>query len=155
MWNFRLKFLWITFSLACLLSGSFIYLAYRPTNLRMFSWIEILGIEKYIINLRTTVKGIPLNDFFINNLPNGLWVMSLTILLLIIWENNYNRIFKIYFSILSLLVILPEIFQLFNIISGTFDIIDLIVNLCCLIIPSFLVGLHKRRSIFFFKQIGG
>ena len=144
---FLLKFLLVFFSLSSLLTGSLIYLIYRPINLKFFSWLKLLGFEESIIQLRTIFKNTQPCDFVIYNLPNGLWVISSTIFLLIIWENNYNKEFRFYLSLLLLMVILPELFQYFNIISGTFDITDLVVNFFGLVIPIiFIFILSKKRK---------
>jgi|TARA_B110000902_G_C14045786_1_gene489689 glycopeptide antibiotics resistance protein len=111
----------------------------------MFSWLKLLGFEESIIQLRTIFKNTQPSEFIIYNLPNGLWVISSTIFLLIIWENNYNKEFGFYFSLLLLMVILPELLQYFNIISGTFDITDLIVNFFGLVIPVFFILILSKK----------
>lgn len=118
---------------------------YRQTNLKIFSWIKTFGIQDHIIRLRIFFKENDISEFYIYNLPNGLWIISLTTLLLVIWENNYKKEFWVYFLILFSLVVFPEIFQLFHLISGTYDGVDLIVNLLCFGIPCTVVLLHNLK----------
>ncbi len=113
----------------------------------MFTWLEILGFEKIVMSLRKTFGIFEPSEFVIYSLPNGLWILSITILLLIIWKDYYKTNFKFYFTCLFLLVILPETLQFFKIISGTFDLVDLSVNLIFFCLPFvFIIGNRWIKS---------
>lgn len=122
-------------SILFLSTGSLIYVLFRPTNLIMFKWLGYFQTEDFISISREKVNKILINDFVIYNLPNGLWITSLTIFLSIIWKDNQNKYFNYYLIILIGIVTLPEILQFFNLIEGTFDIVDLMVNFLFFLIP--------------------
>jgi hypothetical protein len=68
-----------------------------------------------------------LPEFFIYNLPDGLWYYSFISFMLILWRSNYStRTFKIIFiSGLSVPFFL-ELFQFLRPAYGTFDFLDLL-----------------------------
>ncbi|MCL2721499.1 MAG: hypothetical protein FWD47_09200 [Treponema sp.] len=66
-----------------------------------------------------------ISSFIIYSLPNGLWILS-GLLLLKVFLKQSNRILYVYSVIFILLSIFIEIGQLFKIIPGTFDILDLV-----------------------------
>lgn len=101
----------------------------------MFRWINKLGLSDWIFRLRQNLKDTTLPDVVIYSLPNGLWVFSITTLLLIIWKDDYKLRFKMYLSFLFIIVMLPEFLQFFELIPGTFDFIDLLVNLIFFLLP--------------------
>jgi len=77
-----------------------------------------------------------------NFLPDGLWAYALTSTVLIIW----NRQINIFWLCLTVcLFIAFELLQSINIVSGTGDILDIIVY--------FLFGLFALLSNNFFKSI--
>jgi hypothetical protein len=65
-----------------------------------------------------------------------------------IWGNN-KKCFTLYFCLISLISVGSEILQLFYIIPGTFDIVDLLSMIICIIV-AFIVYfnfLAKRSFI--------
>ena len=122
-------------SVLSLFSGILLYLIYRPTSLIMFKWIKHLGLYESVLNLRVYLKDYTPPDFIIYNLPNGLWILSITLLIHTIWIKNFNIIFKIYLSLIFGLIIVPETLQFIKLIPGTFDIFDLMVNIIFFLIP--------------------
>jgi hypothetical protein len=67
-------------------------------------------------------------EFIIFSLPNGLWVLSGLLLLQILLYNNKKLLF-LYSIIFIIISIVIEISQLYDLLSGTFDINDLITIL--------------------------
>ena len=128
---------WIEYiiSLISLLLGSFIYLIFRPMSLLMFEWVEYLGLTKNLLSIRLLLNDTDPGNFVIYNLPNGLWVLSITILLFKIWGDTKKKYFKMYMSFLFILVVLPETLQFFKLLEGTFDVFDLLVNLAFFSLP--------------------
>ena len=100
----------------------------------MFNWLDSIGCEKYFYqhNFNSNSKII---SFCIFSLPNGLWLLSAIILLGLIWKNN-KHIFYIYTLLFVIISLAFELFQLFRIIPGTFDILDFIT-----LVISFLLGI--------------
>ncbi len=120
---------------APLIIGTMIYLLFRSTTLRVFSWIDKAGMTNIIEKLRSFVHPLSkcLPDWIKYSLPDSLWVYSLTSALLIIWSDDKKM------AIYSLLIPITlgcvyEIGQITKWIPGTFDFRDLTLNSISLII---------------------
>ena len=112
-----------------LLIGSSIYIFFRSTSIRVFKWINFLGIRRGIEEIRYSVspseKYLPIWVKF--SLPDCLWVYSFTSAIIILWQNDFNigKYFLLFPVVLGCLV---ELAQLIKIFPGTFDIVDLLLN---------------------------
>ena len=121
-----------------LIIGGLLYIAYRPLGLKMFNWFRFIGIEKLILELREVFSSYTPSDFFIYNLPYGLWSFSLSIILIMVWEFKLEKSLLLYLTISLFIVIGPELLQYFKTIPGTFDLIDLLTNSVCFFSPIFV-----------------
>ena len=117
----------VALSIMFILIGGFIYLFFRPHTLKMFVWLRIINCE-HIFQLRDYNHDLKFIEFLIFSLPNGLWILSLLIILGLIWE-KHRIFFIIYSSFFTGISILFEFFQKFGLIPGTFDIADILVLL--------------------------
>lgn len=117
----------VALSIMFILIGGFIYLFFRPHTLKMFVWLRIINCE-HIFQLRDYNHDLKFIEFLIFSLPNGLWILSLLIILGLIWE-KHRIFFIIYSSFFTGISILVEFFQKFGLIPGTFDIADILVLL--------------------------
>lgn len=134
----RPKFQYIL-SFVPLTIGGVLYIAYRPLNLKMFHWFRLIGIEKFILDLREIFSSYTPPDFFIYNLPYGLWSFSFSSLLILIWKFKLEKGLFLYLIISFSLVIVPELLQYFEKIPGTFDLIDVLTNTVCFFSPIFFL----------------
>ena len=128
-----------------ILIGFFIYILFRPDKLIMFDWLNSLGIGESISNLRDqSPSNSKVPSWIIYNLPDGLWVYSLTALMLIIWQDTKDN--KKYFWIFSPLIIsiMIEIGQYALIIPGTYDYMDIL--LCMIATPLPFLMLYKKNK---------
>ena len=119
--------------------GGVLYIAYRPLGLKMFHWFWLIGIEKFILDLREIFSSYTPPDFFIYNLPYGLWSFSFSTLLILIWKFKLEKGLFLYLIISFSLVIVPELLQYFEKIPGTFDLIDVLTNTVCFFSPIFFL----------------
>ncbi|WP_244283448.1 hypothetical protein [Flavobacterium hercynium] len=103
----------------------------------MFTWFNILHLDTFFQRIRnyTSVINGNLPDFILYSLPDGLWMFSYISLVLYLWKNEvrYENLFWIF--IIPLIAIISELGQLFNIIPGTFDIIDLLLYILGMLLP--------------------
>lgn len=111
--------------------GSFIYIAWRSKNIMVFVFIEKLGLMGLIDSLRNALSHIHVNDFILYSLPDLCWVYSFTIYLGIYTGNEFFSKYKQLFILLIpvFLGVGSEIGQhslFFNLIPGTFDMMDVI-----------------------------
>ena len=116
--------------------GGFIYILFRENTLVMFDWFNSLGFESIIYHFRENINtNIHLPKWIVYSLPDGIWIYSLTSLMILIWRLDSNKIKYIWFLIGPLLGISAEMGQLFNIIPGTFDNTDIAFCLIASITP--------------------
>lgn len=117
--------------------GGVIYVLYRDTNLRMFSWFKKLGLSSFIAHVRENVV-ISLPDWVVYSLPDGLWMCSFFLAMRVIWLRDNSRLSLYTTLILPVFIVLTEILQYFNFFPGTYDVIDLI----CYILPILIYLIH-------------
>ena len=113
------------------LVGGLIYVLYRSDNILFFEWINFFGLLDCVIEARSFFNNndLLISNFLTQNLPDGLWIYSFTSCLLLIWgdKNTLNK--YIYFFVPIALSIVSELCQLFHILPGTFDLLDILAYL--------------------------
>lgn len=124
--SFPHRWIKISLSLICLLIGGLIYLAYRPSNLLMFDWVDALGLNQQISVLRNYFSSVVLPDGIIYNIPSMMWLFSYMLIIDTIWGNEKKLEYHLYLYSVPVLIIIAEILQFFGLVSGTFDILDII-----------------------------
>ena len=83
----------ISSSILTLLCGGLIYMLFRSTTLKMFSWYEIIGLGGITNFLRANTfqysNQIP--EWVLFSLPDGLWIFSYVSLMFAIWQNSVSN----------------------------------------------------------------
>ena len=126
----------ITHIIIPMLIGGFIYILFREDNLLMFNWFNSLGMKNLIDFFQEyTLSKNLIPNWIKFSLPDGIWIYSLTSLMLIIWYKDSNKTKYIWLLIGPILGISAELGQLINIVPGTFDNTDLIFCLIGSITP--------------------
>ncbi len=116
--------------------GGFLYILFREDSIVMFDWYNSLGFESIIYHFRENINtNIHLPKWIVYSLPDGIWIYSLTSLMLIIWYKDSSKTKYIWLLIGPILGISAELGQLINIVPGTFDNTDLIFCLIASITP--------------------
>jgi len=122
--------------------GGMIYILWRPTTLKLFSWSELAGLSKLIYKLRRNFNSLKISipEVVIFSLPNGLWVYSYTAFMGFLWLDVIPCKLKwLWIFAAIILSIITEIAQLFNYLQGTFDIFDFILALVCFFASVFVL----------------
>ena len=123
-----------------LIIGGLIYVLFRVESLKMFKFFDLFSIGTQIDKIR--VYTIPYSEYlpnwFLFSLPDGLWIFSYTSLVLYIWKNKLKKENIFWVLIVPFISIFSELGQIFNIIPGTFDLIDLIFYLMGFLLPFFI-----------------
>lgn len=140
----RNSVLWIL-SIVSMTIGGMIYVLWRPTSLKMFSWFSALGIDQIVANMRAYVA--PLSGFLPEwiyfSLPQAMWLFSGCISVHSIWKDYRCWQEQLWMVVVLSLALGAELGQAAGIINGVFDILDLV-----LISVSFLMAqtiiLYKR-----------
>ena len=126
--------------------GGFLYILFRGKNLLLFSWFKSLGFDRLINHAREIFYlDIHPPKWLVYSLPDGIWIYSLTSLMLIIWYKDSNKTKYLWFLIGPVLGISAELGQLINIVPGTFDNTDLIFCLIASIAP-FIFFNHIKKT---------
>lgn len=124
----------IAFALVLLLIGGILYLAFRSMSLRMFGWCEYIGIMDYINELRILCAGTHPSQFVLYNLPDLLWIVSYLLFVNALIPKTDRKLYLFWVLLMPILAILHEIMQALGILTGSFDLVDLL----CYLIPTIL-----------------
>lgn len=120
-----------------ILLGGLLYILFRHDTLRMFSWFDSINLSAVISELR--LYTLPLSDYlpnwFLYSLPDGLWLFSYLSILLVVWDNEISKHNIHWLFIVPVVAIFSEIGQHFEIIPGTFDVIDLTFYIAGTVLP--------------------
>lgn len=110
--------------------GAFIYVFFRSKTLRLFSWLEKMGFLDITNDIRSILYPFKryLPEWCLNSLPDGLWVYSFSAMLFLVWQEFFIQNKK-FLMLPFALVLIMEVMQLFAIINGTFDVMDLVMSL--------------------------
>ena len=136
--------------IACLtlFLGGLIYLLTRSAGLIMFKWVEFLHLNGFLDALRKSfIWNNYLPNWVIFSLPGGLWMFACTSIIMIVWKNELNKQSLLWLLIMPILSILSEFTQLFHLINGTFDIIDVTIYLIGFLLPIIIYSNFKKIKI--------
>ena len=129
-----------------LLVSLFIYMFYRTEKTLINKiFISIISREQYILLRESISHSLPLNQYIIYSLPEGLWIfcIGLTSRSLFVKIGNYE------FSLLFVPIIVSiglEFMQLLHITNGRFDFWDIGVSIICWGIANFLIANKSQRQ---------
>ena len=132
-----------------LLLGGLVYISFRQDTLKMFRWFDSINLSAVISELRLLT--LPLSDhlpnWFLYSLPDGLWICSYLSVLLVVWDNVISKHNIHWLLLVPMIAIFSEIGQLFKIVPGTFDILDLIFYLGGTAVSYTHLTLPKNREV--------
>lgn len=142
----RFRLFWLILSLSCLFVGTYIYIAYRETTY----------INRFVpFVLSETIKQsaemffIPskILEFLKYYFVDFLWAFSLNgALFAVQYKCSFKNTAILSFTIL-LLGCLFELFQLFSICIGTFDMTDIAMYFCASMLSVMINLIFKRRGL--------
>ncbi len=134
------KVILVTIALTLFVFGSYIYIAFRPLSLLMFSWFDSINIMNIIEKIRRVPIFNTSSNFVIYNLPNGLWATSYILIMDAIWMPSIKPQI-IFSSIMPIVGIVSELLQKIGVLEGTYDMRDLI----CYTLPYIVYILLKIK----------
>jgi hypothetical protein len=121
-----------------MLLGLFIYMSSRSESIFLNQWIATQNQGKVLNFFQNLIPGnIP--QWIKFSLPDALWMLSLTTLVLFIWDFKLNKKSMLWVGSTILCGIVLEILQLFGFIRGTFDVLDLLFLIIAGSIPLFFI----------------
>ena len=128
--------------------GGLIYISYRSVDLSMFLWFTKFGLAEQVWEMRSFVE---FNKWISNPsrftlycLPDGLWTYSMTSSFTYVWRENYKEgapwiLFGVSIGVLS------EFAQMFNLVSGVFDIGDIFAYVSFFMIAFFVQSNFNKK----------
>lgn len=118
----KLRVLTLILGLLSITLGGSIYLFFRSEKLQMFEWLKAMEIYDSISAMRMESCD---GGWLIYSLPDGLWLFSYILIMAALWSFDEKRT-TLYSVPLVVIAIGSELLQFFHLISGTFDVIDLL-----------------------------
>lgn len=111
--------------------GGLIYLLWRSEDMLMFYAAETLGLREFINHARIAIGPAPewIPDIILFSLPDAVWVYSGTSFFSRLWRGSNRLVWASFTSVFTIAAVGSEVGQLFGIVPGTFDIIDVAVCL--------------------------
>lgn len=127
--------------------GGLIYLTYRTDSLLMFSWLEKVQLRGAVDWLRSNnhLQNLEMPGWVKFSLPDALWLFSFTYIVLLLWDFNINKQSIGWILLAPIVGLSSEFGQLFKIIPGTFDIVDVLLLLLASSLP--LLSVNNKKSI--------
>ncbi|MNY85591.1 hypothetical protein D3C78_17780 [compost metagenome] len=103
--------------------GSLIYVLFRDSSLLVFVWLDAVGLTNLVESIRSNIT-FQLHPIILHSLPDGLWTYSFAYVMYIVWSNHKTPIRHIFISLAPFIGVSSEFGQLFGVVPGTFDIVD-------------------------------
>lgn len=122
---------------------------FRPTSLRVFELLRSIGLIGLVNNLRAEFSstGASLGEWVIYSVPDALWTFSVVLFFGLLWRSYSGRASILGMSCASLISILTELLQKTELISGTFDRIDIGLKLVAIMMAFlFITQTPKTQS---------
>ena len=127
-----------------------LYVIFREVNLLLFYWFENIGVTNLVIFIKHNLYNsliIYNYPWLVYSLPNLLWFTGGLFIIDAIWEERDQRESFFWLLIFASIGIFSEIFQMVNLLKGTFDIFDLFPMLFILIIY-ILIKIHGNGKMY-------
>jgi len=134
----------LLFIFMILTGGVLIYSVTRSESIYLNQWLAQLGNGKMQDFFQALIQNAQLPQWIIYSLPDALWMMALTMLVMMIWDFNLHKKSIPWIAIAIAVGILYEIFQGFYIVRGTFDGTDLIFIFMGALLPISFIMLKLR-----------
>jgi hypothetical protein len=132
-----------------LLFSLFIYLFYRTEKTVVTKiFISVVSLDTFIALKKSLTHGLPLHEFIIFSLPEGLWVFCITLASKFKFISIGKRAVNLVFAPLLFSIGL-EIFQLFHLTNGRFDFLDIGVSILFWAIANYLIPSKNLRQNLF------
>lgn len=127
----------------CLLMGISIYLLFRSRQHLGFIVLDSLGFASAIDAIRSLTRDVAVPEFVRFCLPDGLWTTSYILFSDWFNRNEAQKSRLLWTSAIPVIGCVSEIMQLFGLLPGVFDILDL----ACYSLPflAYLIYIIKKK----------
>ena len=121
-WPGKARYVYFSLFALILIAGFLIYYFFRNGNILIYKWLDFLPRNNNTITFSNSSL---FAGFLLCNLPDGLWLLAGLLFLRALWHEQPKTllIYRLCFLFIAFFL---EISQIFDGISGTFDIFDLL-----------------------------
>jgi hypothetical protein len=130
-----------------LLFGLLIYYTQRTGSLVMNDVLDRTGGMSFRVFIQSSIASFQIPDHAIYSLPDGLWMLALTITILLIWDFRIHKKCLTWIAITISAGTAFEFLQYLHLIDGWFDPIDLIYMLAGAMLPVSFILIKNRLCI--------
>ena len=107
------------------LMGCAVYMLFRSPSVKVFSWLDAIGLKDFFLNVRPDVSKDELPDWLLYSFPDGCWVFSYVLFMDAIWMARIRE--GVFFLLLlPVIALASELLQGTGLLRGTFDWGDVI-----------------------------
>ncbi|WP_426327511.1 hypothetical protein [Pedobacter sp. R-06] len=132
-----------------LMTSLFIYVFYRTDKTLVNQIIiQLISFKTYQSLKQAITANLPLNEYLIYSLPEGLWVFCITLTSKEFYFDLFKKRINCVFIPL-LFVVSLELFQLFHITNGRFDFFDIGISLFFWFIAAKIIDTQQRLENLF------
>jgi peptidoglycan/LPS O-acetylase OafA/YrhL len=121
--------------------GVVVYLAFRAPDVPVVAWMP----RSVTAACRDTVGRLPLPRVLAGSLPDALWAWAFGASLALVWRRRSWREKAPWLAAGAALALGTELGQALGLMSGTFDVLDLVALGVGYVLGVILAGLHGRR----------
>jgi len=130
--------------------GAVIYVLWRTPTLRVFHWGAALGLGDLISASRAFAArpSIRPPSAMLFNVPDGLWVYSLTAAMTLLWRHERPSLTKYAWIAAGLVIAIgAELGQAAHVVRGTFDVADVASYAVAAVLAVAATGGLRRSSV--------
>lgn len=134
----------LTIAVVCLLAGAAIYFITRTDNILINQWVARIADGKVLHFFQGVVSNKWVPEWIMYSLPDALWMLALTLIILMIWDFKIHRRSMTWLAMGVIAGTGLELMQGFHLMRGTFDIADLLFTFLAASIPITITLLKQR-----------
>lgn len=127
----------------------FIYVFYRTEKTLVNQFIiTLFSYDRYAALKAGITSMLPLNDYLIYSLPEGLWVFCITLTSSFFYLEVQNRRWSLSFVPIVIALIM-EVLQLLRVTNGRFDVMDITFAVCFWLLALLWTRTNQGKEPFF------
>lgn len=128
-----------------MLAGIAIYVLLRPTEAQAVTLL--LDLFPIIETLRENMVSYSYPSWVLYNLPDFLWAYSYSLFIISMWGFKMNLENIVWLSTIPILTLGYEVSQYFNLLPGTFDILDVIFTVAAILTSIITIKILKGECL--------
>jgi len=143
------RWLFVLWAFMPVVLGLSIYVLWRPETIRLFGWLELVGLGSCVGLIRSysiyVYDYIP--EWIIFSLPNGLWAFSYAFIITALWWGSNSKLKYLWLGSIPVLGLGYEIMQYPGVIRGVFCLQDLVICFIGIVLGTTISAMAGMRSV--------